>query len=327
MLYYNTEVVNLKGARMDIKKIISYFSIISSILMATTANSAVYNAALDSTIPIEVDSKDVVLKDISKTISPDKISGSYKFQNSTEKRINVVMAYKFPQLTSDYMHGKAYKDFSIKLNGENLSVSESRKAILNNRDITSNLKKAGLDVPADSCMRGGDKKFVTAAKSLNQKQKNELSAIGVDIDNILKGDCWLPWDLEISYYWTVSLDANQEVEIEQSYSPVLTSFAIPLISEKIKQDYCIDEETYKAIKDNIGFGKMYPYFFEEIDSASKNWKGEIEKSFIKAESKKVGSYVFSCMSGFSRKSEFEISSEQYNIEPAENLKVLFLLKN
>jgi hypothetical protein len=295
--------------------------------LPNVAKSATFNAALNVTNPIEVESKDVVLQDAEHFITPDRVRINYKFHNVSDKKTNVVMAYKFPQIRTDYMHKNIYRDVQVQVNGERANISESRKASIDGKDVTASLKKAGLFVPLDACLRGDDKKFIETAKALSIKQKNELLSAGVDIDNILKGDCWLPWDLEISFNWTVTFDADETIDIQQSYSPNLTSYSIPLISDKIKQEYCINEESYKAISNKIGFGKMYPYFFEESLSVAKNWKGNIDRLKIAAESKKVGSYVFGCLPNLDRKTEFEISSEQFNIEPKDDIKILFLLKN
>ncbi|HEX3809354.1 MAG TPA: DUF4424 family protein [Rhizomicrobium sp.] len=280
-------------------------------------------------------------------ISPTDVRIRYEFANDGAKDVTTIVAFPLPDIDSYEFYGSpigmVQKDpvnfvgFKAVVDGKPVAVQVEQRAILNGRDVTAQVKAAGLPV---NVILARDNNDLIAA--LPAAKKAALVKAGLaemqDEDNYAAR-----WIVRTKFYWTQTFPAGKTVVIEHSYKPVTGQ---ALYSEyelnakptddggpKYRQDYCMDTGTMtaaarmlaarkKASPDNVLLNVTTTDF---ILTTANNWKGGIGKFHLTIDKQAPGNILSLCNYDDIKKTSaitFEVT--RTNFAPTSDIKFMVL---
>jgi hypothetical protein len=148
------------------------------------------------------------------TISETNVNVKYEFMNRlgvSEKKVTekAFVSFPMPEVACGYWgQKKVPEDFSVLVDGKKVNFLTEVKAYKGDKDVTAQIKKAGLPVDC----RDLEKNSKLHAKAKKTKWLDDYQ--GTDPEQVF-------YTTRIIYYWQQDFIPNQIVKIEHSYNPVL----------------------------------------------------------------------------------------------------------
>lgn len=222
-------------------------------------------------------------------ISRKAIRVRFSFLNDSSKDIHTTIAFPLPprdMVSRNERPGAQElleRTFKVQVDGQPVSTTTSRKAMIGDRDITASLRRIGLSdkqIFDDGYVPAGD---------LTAIQKSALGKLGREMGQLAE------WGVATSMVWEQIFPAKKETVVEHEYIPVRggayrlihngePGFSIfDLISQTSGSDACLDETARREIETRIKAcaaksDKMDHVTADDVEyilSTGRNWKGPI----------------------------------------------------
>jgi len=218
----------------------------------------------------------------------------------------------------------------LTVDGRKVEATPDERAILNGRDVTAQVKAAGLPVNI------AGSRLVDKIDHLPAAQKKSLAAAGlVEMDG---ADAHPHWIAKTSYWWHQGFPAGKTVVIEHRYQPVTGQFFFGAsdLTDKDRhyvRDYCLDAPTQAAIRERVkvldpmGTNGQYlqAYQTDFVLRTANNWKGPIGHFTLTLDKLKPGNLLSLCWDGTLKKTgATTFESARDGFAPARDIRLLVL---
>jgi hypothetical protein len=275
-------------------------------------------------------------------ISPKEIRVRYEFVNDGKADIETVVAFPLPDIdVREFWYeplgttldtAPNFMGFALTVDGRKVDASADERAVLNGRDVTAQVKAAGLPVN----IVGGA--MVKKLDHLPAESRKSLLA-----QNILEGekdDIHPHWIAKTSFWWHQVFPAGKTVVIEHRYQPVTGQSFFGEVSLNYKEEgannqkaFCIDAATRAAIEakiaklDRNGPNGAYlqAYTTEFVLETANNWKGPIGHFRLTLDKLRPDNLMSLCWDGALRKAgatTFEATLDAF--APRRDIKLIVL---
>jgi hypothetical protein len=306
------------------------------------------------------------------TISPKKIDVRYTFRNVTDHPVELMIAFPLPVIDYSRLsprgpyvnipnsHNVNFVDFKTLVDGKPVITLTETKALLGDRDISNDLKNAGIRywIPGygtdygviDQQANARQPDALKQVQALPKSKQQQLVKIGALETGEPKDDVYpFPkWRLVTLYYWTQVFPPGKDVIIQHTYKPVSTmseGFNIQTIDEKTMKfrpvqmmgtpdarypkgleylkEYCMDDNFYAGAKKKPG---SQTHSIDYIIKTANAWHKPIGEFTLVLQTDAPENLVSICMDNLKQTSPTTFEVTKYNFAPAEDLKVFFLVK-
>jgi hypothetical protein len=275
-------------------------------------------------------------------ISPKEVRVRYEFVNDGKKDVETIVAFPLPDvdvrefwyepLGTTLDTAPNFMGFALTVNGRQVVAKADERAVLNGRDVTAQVRAAGLPVN----IVGGA--MVKKLDHLPPDLRRSLLA-----QNILEGekdDIHPHWIAQTRFWWHQVFPAGKTVVIEHRYQPVTGQSFFGDVSLNYKEEgannqkaFCIDAATRAAIEAKIAkLDKNGPngaylqaYTTEFVLKTANNWKGPIGRFRLTLDKLRPDNLMSLCWDSDLRKTgatTFEATRESF--APRRDIKLLVL---
>lgn len=228
------------------------------------------------------------------SISVKRIEVEYRFRNESSGTIETVVAFPMPEFHWDPEQDATWRNigpvesFLVHVDGKPAVVRAERKALLDGRDITAQLRRAGLN--EDQIFRTFGEAFGYSGMTLSGPLVARLQAIGASSGTMPR------WKVAETVYWNQAFPPGEEVVVTHSYRPFAgrifgtystqwppSAESVPVSSNGDVDRACLDEGSMKTVlnkarqkvKDGAESGYIYLNDVEYILGTGRNWKDSI----------------------------------------------------
>lgn len=307
------------------------------------------------------------------TISPTVIDARYTFRNTTDQPVELMVAFPLPVIDFSKInphgpyinipnsHSANFVEFKTTVDGRAVSTLTETKALIGDKDISAELKKAGIRfwIPGygtDYGLRTHETQAdlsIDSTKQVRALPKNvqqHLINMGALKSGPPEDDAYpFPnWRLVTLYYWTQTFPVGTDVIIHHAYQPISTTsegFNIQSYDEKTMQrlplelignanarypknaeslqQYCMTDQFFAAAKTKTAF-KTYSIDF--ILKTANAWHKPIGEFTLVLQTDDPQNLVSICMDGMKQTSSTSFEITKHRFAPTEDLKVFFLTK-
>jgi hypothetical protein len=313
------------------------------------ANDTTAELTTGGLVFVQNDNVEMRSEDLS--ISAKEISVRYRFFNTSDKPVTVLVAFPMPEIrlngpadnitvpSEDPLNFLAFKTI---VNGKSVEAKVEQRAIAVGLDRTALLR--GLGIPLSPHL----KPTTDALDRLPRDKWNELIRLGIgEIETYDAGkgqeEHLAPrWGVHTTYYWEQTFPAKAETAIEHRYQPsvggsVQTSLASPPSMkeawyQEYQRKYCID----KTLNDTLARARRdaksefgAPYSEERISYILKtgaNWSGPIKDFRLVVDKGAADSLVSFCGEGVKKIGATQFEMRKTDFTPENDLSVLILKK-
>jgi hypothetical protein len=324
-------------------------AVIAATMQASSANDSAAEIALGGLVLTP--SEEIALESEDLFVSREQVRVSYRFRNTTDRDIDLLIAFPLPDLptggasesdtgiTENWLSTLA---FQTRVEGKQVKLSYSEAAIFDNQDITKRLKSYGIPVFATSDA------FHASINGLPAKTRTALSDEGLIETNGTGKDItyWKAnWSVRASVTRRQNFPAGKTIAVEHSYQPAAggslggslepqarteNNVPTPYFTE-MRAKYCIDND-WLASFDRIGQRKQteswsYPYietWLGYVLKSGANWKGPIKDFRLVVDKGKPESMVSFCGTGVKKISPTRFEVRYKDFEPKEDLNILII---
>jgi uncharacterized protein DUF4424 len=275
-------------------------------------------------------------------ISPKEVRVRYEFVNDGKADVQTVVAFPMPDidvrefwyepLGTTVDQSPNFMDFALMVDGKTVAATPDERAVLDGRDVTAQVKAAGLPINI------AGSKLVDRIDHLSPAAKKSLAAAGlVEIDG---NEAHPHWIAKTSYWWHQIFPAGKTVVIEHRYQPVTgqSLFGDAELNDQAggsrnRKDFCIDDPTAATIRSKIakldrnGPNGAYLQAFTTafVLKTANNWKGGIGRLHLTLDKLKQDNVLSLCWDGELKKTgptTFEATRQSF--APARDIKLLVL---
>jgi hypothetical protein len=271
------------------------------------------------------------------SISPKQVKVRYEFVNDGRSDVDTVVAFPMPDidvrefsyepLGTTLDNTKNFMGFVLSVDGKAVTPTLDERAMLDGKDVTAQVKAAGLPVN----IAGSD--LSDRVSKLAPAVKTRLAAQGiVETDD---NDTHPHWIAKTSFWWHQVFPAGKTIVIEHGYQPVTgqSFFGLEELKGDQAKEFCIDRPTASAIAakidplDATGENGKYLQAFrtEFVLKTANNWKGPIGKFHLTVDKLKPKNVLSMCWGDDLTKTgatTFEAARD--NLAPARDIKILVL---
>jgi hypothetical protein len=285
------------------------------------------------------------------TISAKEVNVRYRFFNTSDKPVTVLVAFPMPDIKIDEMDQNISVPtedpvnllaFATTVNGQAVKTEVEQRVIAVGIDRTQLLRSLGIPL-APHLQATND-----ALDKLAKDKWDELVRLGLaeieeyDAGKGLEKHLAARWALSTTFYWQQTFAPKMETAVEHKYKPsvglsVQTSLGSPDAAsepwyEDYKRKYCIDNEFLAALDRarraaRVQFGA--PYSEQRIDYVLKtgaNWSGPIQNFRLVVDKGDADSMVSFCAEGMRRLNPNQFEVKKTDFTPEGDLSVLILKK-
>lgn len=285
------------------------------------------------------------------TISAKEVSVRYRFFNTSDKDVTVLVAFPLPEIrieepdqniavpTEDPVNFLA---FATTVNGQPVETEVEQRVTAAGIDRTQLLRTLGI--PLAPHLQSTNE----ALDRLPKDKWDELIRIGVaeieefDAGKGIEKHLAARWALSTTFYWEQTFAAKAETVVEHRYKPsvgesVQTELGSPAAAnepwyEEYKQKYCIDRDFAAALARTRRAGRSQsgaPYSEQRIDYVLRtgaNWSGPIKEFRLVVDKGDPDNLVSFCGERPRRLSPTQFEVKLSDFTPEGDLSVLILKK-
>lgn len=259
------------------------------------------------------------------------ISVDYEFVNESANEVEETIVFPLPAYTAmsawyDTYYGQP-DGFSIEVDGKAVAFSTRVIALHDKKDVTAELKKAGL---SDAQIAFNDSfESKSTVPPLSAKQRQQLTSLALFGKTEESGGATGPaWTVQVNYIWKQKFPAGKVVRVHHAYRPFVSGGPgeSGMNADFIKT-YCADKDFLKTWK-KLATRPPYPSVEAEkvsyILKTGNTWKRGIEDFTLNVIKEHPAEIVSLCFPGTFRKvdaSTFQV--HLMNFQPAADLQVYF----
>lgn len=304
------------------------------------------SAALDAGGIVLTKNADIRMATEDLFISPRQVKVHYTFINDSGRDIDTIVAFPLPDIDNYELAESPigtttqstpnFVGFKLLVDGKPVATTAEERAILNGKDVTDQVKAAGL--PLNIVIQDGAyDKLQKLPRPVHDRLEKAGLIEGEGGDDVVHAR----WKVTTRFWWKMHFPAGKTVTVDHSYTPV-TGQSFFSDSELLTPDkdydntkiYCIDAGTkatiLRTIKDlakkNPSNGSLLTaYRTDFIIQTANNWKGPIGEFHLTVDKLKPGDILSMCWNGDLRKTgtrRFE--STLTNFAPRQDVKFLVL---
>jgi len=300
---------------------------------------------------IFVRNENVEMRSEDLTISAKEVSVRYRFFNTSDKPVTVLVAFPMPEIRIDEPDQNIalptedpvnFLAFTTTVNGAPVKMEVEQRVTAAGIDRTQMLRTLGVPL-APHLQATGD-----ALDRLPKDKWDDLLRIGLaeieeyDAGKGLEKHLAPRWALATTFYWEQTFAAKAETVVEHRYQPsvgmsVQTSLGAPDAAtepwfDEYKQKYCLDKDFLAALDrarraSRSQFGA--PYSEQRIDYVLRtgaNWSGAIQNFRLVVDKGDADSLVSFCAEGIRRINATQVEVRKNDFTPEGDLSVLILKK-
>lgn len=266
-------------------------------------------------------------------ISCDKIKVNYEFINESDRDESALIMFPLPPYPASphesgiISHGQP-SGFSIKVNGKSVTYDTEVKATLKGRDVTKELKSAGLSI----------KQIARFPFDINKDHEFELKMSKSQVDTLAKNGLIdtvhrIPlWDTNVTYVWQQKFPAKTIINVEHMYHPFSGGGSdggyTPYrdVSEFCLNDQQINElkNLYSKKKNLDSWGQVSGTIVKYILTTANSWKDGIRDFKLRVHTKSKDEIVSLCFpSKINKVSDTLYETHVENFKPNTELSVYF----
>jgi uncharacterized protein DUF4424 len=323
------------------------------LLAAGLAASTVSALGNDSTAELAtgglifVQNDNVEMRSEDLAISAKEVSVRYRFFNTSDKDVTVLVAFPMPEIkseqdtdipvpTDDPVNLLA---FATTVNGRPVTAKVEQRAFALGLDRTQMLRDLGIPLAPHL------KATREALDKLPRNKWDELVRIGLarlgqyDVGNGMQDHLDPLWSLQTTFYWEQTFAAKVETAVEHRYKPSVGGSSMTALGSPIgpqekwygeyMRKYCLEKDLLATLareRQRSG-GNYAPYSEERIDYILKtgaNWSGPIKAFHLIVDKGDADSLVSFCGEGVRKTSATRFEITKTDFTPEDDLAVLIL---
>ena len=282
-------------------------------------------------------------------ISIHRIKVRYVFHNASANDIHAIVTFPLPDLAGDSLYVEPtalpnenslnFVDFKVMLNGKPIPTRTEVRAFLNGRDITARLRSAGL--PPTVLFEP----LNAAIRKLTPARRNRLAKDGLivaaDFNPPLRSvgshGWFATWTMRVRFYWTQRFPAHSDVELVQTYRPVVGGSYITEDGDgsELVKPFCAGPKVLRQIKlhqrpYSVATSGNVVWWERNVDfilKTANNWRGPIRRFRLLIMSDSPEDIFTTCMPGLKRVGATRYELVRRNFHPRQDLKLLILQLN
>ncbi len=269
----------------------------------------------------------VLMKKERLSISRSLVRVEYEFRNTTNESAVSEVAFPIPpyKYVFDDM-SRDFADFKAWIDGKPVNVEKEVRAIVNKRDVTDDLRQAGIKIETfgDYDASTGTDQF----KGLKPDIRKKLVSIGIVKEHKDKKgkvvDHSPLWEVSIKYHWQQEFPPQTIVRVKHEYKPVSGYGGSDVKTfKKYFKDTCIDQKTYSELKRREADSYFNISWVSYILTTANTWQTPLEDFELIVDGKK-GDLISFCWDGTVEKVGPEkLRAQVKNFIPKKELKVFF----
>ncbi|MEJ1967169.1 MAG: DUF4424 family protein [Rhizomicrobium sp.] len=318
---------------------------LAAVLAAPSALADDSSAALGAGGIVLTRNADIRMASEDLYISPRQAKVHYTFVNDSGKDIDTIVAFPLPDV-NNYELAEApigtttqstpnFVGFKLTVDGKPVAVTPEERALLNGKDVTAEVRAAGL--PLNIVIQSGAyDKLQKLPKPVHDRLEKAGLIEGAGGDDVVHAK----WTTTTKFWWKMHFPAGRTVAVDHTYQPVTgqsffsDSELTPSADYHPTTDYCIDAGTraqiLKAIKDtaakNLTNGSLLNAFRTDfVIVTANNWKGPIGRFHLTIDKLKPGSILSLCWKGDLKKTgATTFESTLTDFAPKQDVKFLVL---
>lgn len=272
-------------------------------------------------------------------ISEKLVRVEYEFRNTGKTAVSSEVAFPIPPYEVQYEDlDRDFKDFKAWVDGKPIKVNVEARAFVKGREVTDDLKKAGIKLEEFGGLWSEKKDEVL--DKIKPVSRNRLIKIGalkklsyLDPASNRNEEYVHPgWETHIKYYWHQEFPPGKVVRIKHEYSPVAGNQYVQFsaMKEELK-DACIDDATFNEIKKNVAMRKgrdgdtfVYPTWVNYILTTANTWQTPI-KDFELIIQREKNDLVTFCWDGpVENIGDGKFRADKSDFVPSKDLRIYFL---
>ncbi len=317
--------------------------VLSVLLLAVTppaiANDSTARIGVGGLVFLKND--DIRMASEALSVSANRINVRYLFRNETATAIDAVVAFPMPAFrwNMGQSAGEAnigpIDTFTVKVGGRAITTQVEQKALLDKRDITANLREAGLTT-TQIFRSFGD--MMDWRPRLAAEQSKKLDQLGAMIKDRPQ------WQVVETAYWQQTFPGNSDLAVEHSYAPLKgmsygyhsadDDFAVKnrLPPQDRDEPVCLDEGSRSAVIKRIAAlskpgSNRVMVMLDEVEyilGTGRNWKGPISDFTLDIVKATPDQIVSLCFPGkATRVDDLTLRFQHKNFVPPDRLLVYF----
>lgn len=278
-------------------------------------------------------------------LSPKAVRIRYEFANDGSSDVDTLVAFPLPDIdTMEFSNSPIgtvgndpvnFVNFTAKSDGKPVPVKVEQRAFVGNRDVTDQVKAAGI--PVNIVIGDGYEKLskLPAAKK-RALEKAALAEDGGSPDNEFP-----KWTVRTRFYWMQHFPAGRTVVLEHSYQPVtgqtfFGTYDLDPKSDSGRQwikDSCMDAGTVATLRkmlarnnpNDVNGGMLNIYSTDFILKTANNWKGGIGTLHLTLDKLKPDNVISLCWDGPLKKTgPTTFESTLANLQPNRDIRMVVL---
>ncbi|UTY57214.1 DUF4424 family protein [Massilia sp. erpn] len=262
-------------------------------------------------------------------VSHDLISVDYEFVNESPRDVEETIIFPLPEYPVAIQMGNTYygqpSGFSIYVDGRPVGFITRVQATLDERDVTTQLKKAGLSdaqIAFSAAFKDGAK-----VPELSARQRQQLMELGL-IGELADGEIGSRWSVRVNYIWRQKFPARKVLRVHHEYRPFVSAgTGASTTADDFAQRYCADQAFFKAhekiaARTEGGFPNARAVSY--ILKTGNTWKRGIEDFTLNIVKRSPVELVSLCFPGdFKRIDAQTLQVRLKNFRPADDLAIYF----
>ena len=312
-----------------------------AVVLPSGANDTLATLGAGGLAPLK--SSTIVMESEDLEISVHKISVRYIFRNTSDRDIDVIVAFPLPELSGGLLANSPVKipstdplnfvDFQVLVDGKSVAPKIETRAFVETRavntEITADL--GSMRVPASPL----DESITAAFRKAPPAQQARFEKNGwIDCKLTNDGKCWPMWTVRVQFYWTQRFPARSAVEVRHSYSPIVGGSYITPNNDGASElkPYCGGADALEKIKKlkalhpakNSESPALLERRIQYILTTANNWSGPIRNFRLSVIPDAPDDIVVTCLPGLKPISPARYELVRSNFRPDKELDVLIL---
>jgi hypothetical protein len=197
-------------------------------------------------------------------------------------------------------------------------------ALSDRRDVTADLKKAGL---SDAQIAYNDR-LKAKVPALTAAQKRQLTELGL-FGELPDGEHGALWEVQVNYIWKQKFPANKVVRVHHAYRPFYSGGPgeSDVENKEFAKAYCADKDFYGAYRKSAtrnGTPYMTPAKVSYILKTGNTWKRGIEDFTLNVIKRDPAELISLCFPGSFKKIDpltYQVRAK--NFQPTQDLDIYF----
>lgn len=263
-------------------------------------------------------------------VSHDLISVDYEFLNASPNAVEETIVFPLPAYSAaskmnDTYYGQPDR-FLIRVDGKDVGFTTRLIALIDERDVTADLKSAGLS----ELQIAHNEHFQLQIKvpPLSAAQHAKLRKLGL-IGALDDGEQGPLWRIQVNYIWKQTFPVNKVVRVHHEYQPFYSAGPGESYMDKkeFAKTYCSDKtffDAYEKVVTRKGIRYVDVGKVSYILKTGNTWKDGIEDFTLNVIKRHPGELISLCFPGTFTK----VDAKRYQVHllhfrPADNLEVYF----